>query len=169
MNDFEQTELKDIVGPIPPDPPVPWINYTTGVVGIVVCIVVLILLGRYKWKNFNQSPGRLKKVSIVKLKKLLKLYAPNREPVENADLDDWWALMLNILKEDQLISCENQTLHELDTLFETNKSLNLEDRAAFRELVRMMDQHKYQGGLSKQERLQVVECFRGVLKIIDQI
>jgi hypothetical protein len=169
LNDFEQTELKDIIGPIAPDPPVHWLYNITGVVGIIVCVILLVLLRRYKWKIFSRSPRWEKRVCIAKLKKMLKLYESGEGSIENADLDSWWNLLLKILRKDQLIPPENLSLDELDDLFNTSKDLSLEERTVLQELVASMDKHKYQGGgLSPEERKQVAERYRSVLKIVEQ-
>lgn len=168
MNDFEQTELQDIVGPIAPDTPVHWVFYTIGITGILLCLMALFVLRRSQVRFLHTTPAKRSKLLIASLRKTLKRYETGDESLEKADLDTWWRQLVEILKERGWKVSETMSFEELETRIGTMDGLSTEDRESINKLLRRMDSYKYSGGLNGKETPEAIEAFRRVIDIAEE-
>lgn len=168
MNDFEQTELQDIIGPIQPDTPVHWVFYTIGIAGVLLCLVALFVLRRSQLRFFSPSPVKRSKLLITSLRRILKRYETGDESLESADLDHWWQQIVEILQERQWKVSDTMSLEEFEVQISAIETLDSEDRESIRKLIGIMDTHKYQGGLSGGELPEAIAVFRRVIAIAER-
>lgn len=169
MKGFEQTELKDIIGPISPDPPVQW-----GYITIVATVVMLTVFGYFIYRKYGRSWlkkffKKTEKKSLSRLQRVLRSYEKNGLKPEELDLDRCWNIWVEVIDEKDLIPHRKLTLFEMGKLFKTNKTLNLEHRELFSELIQKMESHKYEKSSSSENRIRLVDCFREAVQILEEI